>query len=107
MCPDNTPEPFEVEALRAARSALAEWQPALSEVRLSAQLDALKRYATDSGLNTEISITIWRGDDLFDLIETFIVRSSKPVATTSQLRDWLDSAIRESIDDVRSERPPE
>jgi hypothetical protein len=47
----------------------------------------------DSDYTSELTATVYDGNDIFDVIEFFIHRNGQLVATLSDIREWLDEVI--------------
>ncbi|MDX6649956.1 MAG: hypothetical protein QOJ97_1907 [Solirubrobacteraceae bacterium] len=73
---------------------------AVLEQRLSALTDSglratvkLKQWSSEGRDSSEIEIVFWRGNNLIDVIENFIVDKGRPVASTDEFRLWLEQSV--------------
>ena len=64
---------------------------------LTARLHELHRYEGVDGYQSEVTIDVLAGDDIYDVIEFFPVRDGRPTATLDETREWLQNAIREIL----------
>ncbi len=82
-----------------AREVLIDRQSALNDRGLRSRVE-LRRQFSDERESSELCIEFWRENALVDLFEDFVVRDGCPVATSDELRRWLE----ENVDAVLREQ---
>ena len=75
-----------------AQEALVERRAALVDRGLRWTVD-IRRWFKDGRESSEICIQFYRDDSLVDFLEDFIVQDGEPVASTDELKQWLEQSI--------------
>jgi hypothetical protein len=81
------------EAVRElADAVVAEHTRALADAGLRTTVE-VRRWAENDAANSELRVAFWRGNAFIDVLEDFIVRDGRPVASLDELRDWLNAGV--------------
>ena len=92
---------FEIKIISLAKRTLVRAEQSLQEASLSPQIDEPKRENIGKqDYYSEIAIYFYDGNSFVDVIEFFIYRNGKPVASLSEFEEWL----QKTLDDVISRR---
>ncbi len=97
---------FQQLALRKTSEILAELLPLLRAHGLSTPGPVVEDDLWEESDPREISIWLYRGTELVDLIEFFIWKDGKPAVTLDELEATVRASVEETIEDEGLTPPP-
>ncbi len=81
--------------MRMVRRVLAENAEALARARLRAE--QRERSSDHTQTESEISVYLWRDDDVFDVLEFHTIQDGQPVDTREALEAWFRAQLADIL----------
>ena len=90
---------FSEAVLRLASTVAEGYERRLDSAGLRATSE-LRDWSEREFSSVELRVDFWRGDNLIDFFEDFVIKQGEPVGSIQQIEEWLrngfDAALRDS-----------
>jgi hypothetical protein len=89
---------FEKRVLARVRTIVTDYAPELERKGIRPEVSGVEQHVSNA---REISVWLWRGDDLVDVIEFFVTKDGRSVVDEDELVEWVRDELSSAVGRLR------